>query len=92
MPNSGGNQAEIYQLAHYEIHPEAIEKVTHAIREFVTYIRKNEPGTLRYDVWQDQTHPTRFVHIFIFQDQAAHDCIEQTDCLRFFPGVFFGVG
>jgi quinol monooxygenase YgiN len=73
MPNSGGNQAEIYQLAHYEIHPEAIEKVTNAIREFVTYIRKNEPGTLRYDVWQDQTHPTRFVHIFIFQDQAAHD-------------------
>jgi quinol monooxygenase YgiN len=65
--------SEIRQLAQYEIHQEALEKVKAAINEFVAYVRSNEPGTLRYDVWQDQEHPTRFVHIFIFRDQNAHN-------------------
>ncbi len=64
---------EIRQLAHYEIHPEAMEKIKAAIVEFVAYVRSNEPGTLRYDVWQDQEHPAHFVHIFIFRDQEAHN-------------------
>jgi quinol monooxygenase YgiN len=41
---------EIQQLAHYEIHTEAMERAKAAIREFVAYVRSNEPGTLRYDV------------------------------------------
>ena len=64
---------DIRQLARYEIRPEAMKKIIAAIHEFVTYVRTNEPGTLRYDVWQDQEHPARFVHIFIFRDQQAHD-------------------
>ncbi len=73
MTGTEEKAGEIRQLAHYEIHPQAMEKIIAAIREFVTYVRSNEPGTLRYDVWQDQEHPTRFVHIFIFRDQQAHD-------------------
>jgi quinol monooxygenase YgiN len=65
--------SEIRQLANYEIHPEAIERVKAAIREFVDYVRSNESGTLRYDVWQNREHPTRSVHIFIFRDQEAHN-------------------
>ncbi len=73
MAGSDEMIGEIRQLAHYEIHPESLDKIKAAISEFVDYVRSNEPGTLRYDVWQDQEHPTRFVHIFIFRDQDAHN-------------------
>jgi quinol monooxygenase YgiN len=73
LENSAKSQDEIHQLAFYEIHAEAIDKVKAAIDRFVAYIRANEPGTLRYDVWQEQEHLTKFVHIFIFRDLAAHE-------------------
>ena len=73
MAGSDEMIGEIRQLAHYEIHPEALDKIKAAISEFVDYVRSNEPGTLRYDVWQDQEHPARFVHIFIFRDQDAYN-------------------
>jgi quinol monooxygenase YgiN len=63
---------EIRQLARYQVRPEALERCIAAIREFVAYVRANEPGTLRYDVWQERGDPTRFVHRFVFRDAEAH--------------------
>lgn len=71
MVMSEVNGHEIRQLAHYEVRPEALERCLAAIREFVAYVRANEPGTLRYEVWQEKDHPTRFVHIFVFRDAEA---------------------
>jgi quinol monooxygenase YgiN len=68
MGGVGQRQGEIRQLARYEVRPEALERCLSAIREFVAYVRKSEPGTLRYEVWQEPEHPTRFVHIFVFRD------------------------
>ena len=62
---------EIRQLACYEVHPEAIVKVLAAVEEFVTEIRLKQPGTLRYEVWQERDNPARFVHLFVFRDAAA---------------------
>ena len=53
------------------MHPEALDKILAAIHEFVGYVRANEPGTLRYEVWQERDNPTRFVHIFVFRDAEA---------------------
>lgn len=50
MADSQEKMGEILQLAHYEIHPEVLERVKTAIRVFVDSVRSNEPGTLRYDV------------------------------------------
>ena len=50
MADSQEKMGEILQLAHYEIHLEALERVKTAISVFVDYVRLNEPGTLRYDV------------------------------------------
>ncbi len=63
---------EIRQLARYEVRPESLDECLAAISEFVAHVRANEPGTLRYDVWQDKDDPTRFVHVFVFRDAAAH--------------------
>jgi quinol monooxygenase YgiN len=63
---------EIRQLALYEVHKSAIVKVLAAIEEFVTAIRVKQPGTLFYEVWQERENPARFVHLFVFRDDAAH--------------------
>lgn len=89
MAVSGEISSEIRQLARYEIHPEAMERVKTAIREFVDYVRSNEPSTLRYDVWQDQEHPTRFVHIFIFRDQEAHNQHSASAQVKKFSDVLY---
>jgi quinol monooxygenase YgiN len=89
MAGSDEMVGEIRQLAHYEIHQEAIERVKATIHEFVDYVRSNEPGTLRYDVWQDQEHPTRFVHIFIFRDQNAHNQHSASAQVKKFADVLY---
>ena len=67
-----GDPGEIHELATYEVRPDALAQCLAAIHEFVAYVRANEPGALRYEVWQDATHPTRFVHIFVWRDAEAN--------------------
>ena len=71
LARTDGTTTAIRQLARYEVKPEALERCLAAIHEFVAYVRAHEPGTLRYEVWQEPEHPTRFVHIFTFQDAEA---------------------
>lgn len=80
---------EIHQLARYQVHPEALEKCLAAIREFVAYVRANEPGTLRYDVWQEKEDPTRFVHIFIFRDAAADQAHSESAAVKKFSSILY---
>src|SRR5262245_23482074 len=67
-----GNSGEIRELASYEVRPDALDRCTTAIHEFVAYVRDNEPGALRYEVWQNASHPTRFVHLFVWKDAEAN--------------------
>jgi quinol monooxygenase YgiN len=78
----------VCQLAHYQVKASAIEKVKQAIDEFVAYILANEPGTQVYLAWQQQDNPTRFVHVFIFADQAAHTIHGQSEQVRRFEAVY----
>lgn len=61
MTRIQGNPGEIHELARYELRADALDEVMAAIHEFVAYVRDNEPGALRYEVWQESDHPTRFV-------------------------------
>jgi len=51
MANNEIKSGEIRQLAHYQVRPESVELCLAAIHEFVAYVRANESGTLRYEVW-----------------------------------------
>ncbi len=62
----------IQTIAQYRVKPSGVDKVKRAIEEFVPYVRANEPGTRLYLAWQQKDDPTRFVHFFIFKDEAAH--------------------
>lgn len=79
----------IYQLARYQVRPEALEKCLSAVHEFVAYVRRSEPGTLRYDVWQEQADPTRFVHAFIFRDEAADKAHSESAEVKKFASVLY---
>ena len=80
---------EIRQLARYQVRPEALERCLAAIHEFVAYVRMNEPGTLRYEVWQEHDDPTRFVHIFVFRDAEADRIHSESPEVKKFAAVLY---
>ena len=78
----------IYTIAHYQVNPRAIDKVKRAIEEFVSYVKANEPGTRSYAAWQQKDDPTRFVHFFIFADEAAHATHGESEAVKRFESVY----
>ena len=78
----------IYQTAHYQVQASAVDKVRAAIEEFVSYVAANEPGSVMYTAWQQAGDPTRFVHLFEFADEAAHQAHGSSDAVRRFEAIY----
>jgi len=78
----------ICQTGGYQVRPAAVEKVKRAIREFVSYVQENEPGTQMYLAWQQMADPTRFLHFFIFRDSAAQARHGQSAAVSRFESVY----
>ena len=89
MTSIQGDRGEIHELARYEVRPEALEQCLAAIHEFVAYVRVNESGALRYEVWQDTKHPTRFVHIFVWKDAEANRIHGESAAVKKFAGILY---
>jgi len=77
------------QLARYQVRPESIDLCLAAIHEFVAYVRANESGTLRYEVWQERDDPTRFVHIFVFRDAEADRIHSESAAVKKFSSILY---
>jgi quinol monooxygenase YgiN len=78
----------IYQTARYQVEASAVEEVKAAIVEFVAHVRSNEPGTRLYAAWQEVDDPTRFVHLFIFQDEAAQNAHSESAAVGRFESAY----
>lgn len=78
----------IYQTAHYQVKPAAVDKVKAAIVEFVRYVAENEPGSRMYAAWQQQDDPTKFVHLFEFADEEAHRRHGSSEAVRRFEEIY----
>jgi quinol monooxygenase YgiN len=78
----------IYQTAHYQVKPGAVDRVKAAIVEFVEYVTLHEPGTRIYTAWQEESDPTRFVHLFEFADEEAHRAHGTSAAVRKFEEVY----
>jgi quinol monooxygenase YgiN len=78
----------IYQTGGYQIKLSAVGKVKKAIEEFVRYVQTNEPGTKMYLAWQEKDDPTKFLHLFIFEDEAAMKRHGESDEVRRFESVY----
>ncbi|MGZ6347597.1 MAG: putative quinol monooxygenase [Anaerolineales bacterium] len=89
MAKNESSGKEIRQLARYQVKPEALERCLAAIKEFVAYVRSNEAGTLRYEVWQEKEDPTRFVHIFTFRDAEADKIHSESAAVKKFSSILY---
>jgi len=78
----------IYQTGGYQVKASAVEKVKKAIREFIAYVQANEPGTRMYLAWQQKDDPTRFLHLFIFEDEAAQARHGESDAVKRFESIY----
>ena len=78
----------IFQTGAYQVKASGVARVENAIREFVDYVKKSEPGSLTYLAWQEKNDPTKFVHLFIFQDEAAQKHHGQSEAVRRFESVY----
>ena len=78
----------IYQTAHYRVNEAAVAEVKAAIVEFVDYVRASEPGTRLYAAWQQEDDPTRFVHLFIFENEAAQAAHSGSSAVNRFESIY----
>jgi Antibiotic biosynthesis monooxygenase len=77
-----GNPDEIHELARYEMRPGALDQCLAAIHEFVAHVRANEPGALRYEVWQEAGHPTRVSASIRYGPGHLDDECRDPKCVR----------
>ena len=78
----------IYQTGGYRVKATGVAKVKAAIQDFVAHVRENEPGTKMYLAWQQTDDPTHFLHLFIFEDQAAQVRHGQSEAVRRFEAIY----
>lgn len=78
----------IYQTGGYRVKPSAVEKVNQAIKVFVRYVQDNEPGTKMYLAWRGKNDPTLFLHLFIFEDEAAQARHGESAAVKQFESVY----
>ena len=87
MSTSSIEQGPIRQLARYQVGYDGLALCLSAIREYVAWVRANEPGTLLYEVWQERDNPTSFVHICVFRDGAADRAHSASPALHKLTGI-----
>jgi len=78
----------IYTIAQYQVRSQAVDKVKRAIEDFTRYVKANEPGTLMYVAWQQKDDPTRFVHFFVFANEAAHTLHGKSEAVKRFESIY----
>ncbi|MDE1814070.1 MAG: antibiotic biosynthesis monooxygenase [Thaumarchaeota archaeon] len=69
-------------LVQYKIKKKKLTKATNAILEYVEQVKKNEPGTMKYTVFQDENDCTLFIHVMSFADKAAKKTHEKSEHLK----------
>ena len=78
----------IFQTGAYQVKASAVPRVEKAIREFVDYVKESEPGSQMYLAWQQKDDPTKFIHLFIFENEAAQARHGESDAVRRFESVY----
>jgi len=79
----------IHQTAYFVVRDDALEICQKAIREFVEYVRANEPDTLQYTSLCEKENPNHFLHYFIFKDEAARDLHAHSAAVNRFTSILY---
>jgi len=79
----------IHQTAYFVVREDALEICQRAIKEFIDYVRENEPDKILYTSLQEKEAPNHFVHYFIFKDEVARDLHSNSDAVNHFTGILY---
>ena len=79
----------IHQTAYFVVRDDALEFCQKAIREFVEYIRVNEPDTLLYTSLHEKENPNHFMHYLVFRDAAARERHANSDAITRFTNSLY---
>lgn len=79
----------LHMTARFAVKPESLAKCQQAIREFLDYIKANEPETRLYVSMYEAEDETRFLHYFIFEDEAAQEQHANSEGVKRFTGVLY---
>ncbi len=60
-----------YLTAKFRVEPEWRDECLEVIREFINDVDRTEPGTRVYLSLQSEDDPNEFLHVFVFDDEAA---------------------
>ena len=66
----------------YKVKKKKLTKAKDALSEYVDAVKKNEPGTVEYKVFQDNDDSSIFVHLMSFVDKNAKRTHEKTEHLK----------
>jgi quinol monooxygenase YgiN len=61
----------IAKTAAFAVRPESLARCEEVIRSFVDDVTSDEAGTRMYVSLRERRDPTRFVHVMVFEDEAA---------------------
>ncbi len=56
----------------FQVKEDVLDEAKIIIKELISKVRENEPGTLLYKSLQLKKDPTSFIHFIIFSDNDAH--------------------
>lgn len=79
----------IYQTACFVVRDDALQICEKAIREFIDYVRENEPDTLMYTSLQEKEKHNHFLHYFIFRDESARDLHANSEAVKHFTEILY---
>jgi quinol monooxygenase YgiN len=78
----------LFQTGAYQVKASGVNKVKKAIVEFVKYVQQHEAGSEMYLAWQQKDDPTKFIHLFIFKDEAAQKRHGESEAVRKFEAAY----
>ena len=79
----------IAKTAAFAVRPESLIRCEEVIREFVDGVAREEPGTRVYVSLREERDPTRFVHVMVFDDEAAEAAHRDAERSRGFTEALY---
>ena len=79
----------IYIMAKYKIKKDKLEEVKRAVIEFISAVKENEEGTLRYEAFQLKDSSLDFVHLMVFDDEKSREMHSSSDYVKKFVETLY---
>ena len=76
-------------MVRYKVKKDKLEEAKKAITEFVDAVKANEPGTIAYQVFQDNVDPDVVFHFMIFDDEYAQTLHRKSSYVKKFVDLIY---